>query len=51
MAAYSLGSYTTGGSELASFLHLHNEDIVYFNAAAEVGKPACFLAVNHESKE
>lgn len=51
MATYSLASYTTGDSDLASYLHLRNEDIIYFNATAEIGKPACFLAVNHETKE
>ena len=51
MSAYSLGAYTHDKKRLASSLDLDEKDIVYFNSVASIGKPACFLAVNHKSKE
>ena len=51
MSAYSLGAYTADRDRLAAALGLKPQDILYFNAEATVGKPACFLAVNHKSKE
>lgn len=51
MSAYSLGAYTADRDRLAVALGLAPQDILYFNAEATVGKPACFLAVNHKSKE
>ena len=51
MSAYSLGAYTHDKKKLASSLDLDEKDIVYFNSVASIGKPACFLAINHKSKE
>ena len=51
MSAYSLGAYTADRDRLATTLGLRPQDILYFNAEATVGKPACFLAVKHQSKE
>ena len=51
MSAYSLGAYTHDKKRLASSLDLDEKDIVYFNSVASIGIPACFLAVNHKSKE
>lgn len=51
MAAYSIGAYTNDPDQLSKNLRIDRNDIVYFNTTATVGKPACFLAINHKSKE
>ena len=51
MSSYALGSYHTDKQSLAHFLSLPEKDILFFNSVASLGKPACFLALNHHSKE
>lgn len=51
MAAYSIGAYTDNPDQLSKQLRIDRNNILYFNTTATVGKPACFLAINHKSKE
>ena len=51
MSSYALGSYLTDQTNLATFLGLSEEDVVYFNSRSSIKNPACFLAVNHHSRE
>ena len=51
MSSYALGSYHSEKDEVARLLSLPEKDILFFNSVASLGKPACFLALNHHSKE
>ena len=51
MSAYSLGAYTNDRALLAQSLGIPEKSIFYFNSSASVGKPACFLAVDHQRQE
>lgn len=51
MSSYALGAYHSEKSSLAHLLSLSEKDILFFNSVASVGKPACFLALNHHDNE